>query len=167
MGDANCLSREDDAGNSTGGIPIQHYAEVRLTPKLVLSAFSQLGCPVDAGIGGAFTYTVPLRESASLVFGGGAYAAPAQVPLFGGLSTSILRGLQGSDSAVHMAARVDVVWKSQDGHPYNVGVQSFGRGGIRSCSGAVSSPRRTESTRSIRRQEKLETAVVEVCSRRH
>jgi hypothetical protein len=57
----NCVSREDDVGNSVGGIPVQHYSELRLTPRLVLSGFTQLGCPIDAGIGTAFTYALALR----------------------------------------------------------------------------------------------------------
>ena len=57
----NCATREDDVGNSVGGIPVQHYVEWRLTPRLVLSAFTQLGCPIDGGIGTALTYAVPLR----------------------------------------------------------------------------------------------------------
>jgi hypothetical protein len=124
----NCVSREDDAGNSKGGIPIQHYAELRLTPKLVLSAFSQLGCPIDAGVGAAFSYAVPIRESVWLAFGGGLYGAPGQIPLFGGLQPSLLRGLGGTDSPLPVAGRIDTVWKTPDGHPYNLGIQSFGRG---------------------------------------
>jgi hypothetical protein len=41
-----------------GGIPVQHYAELRLTPRLVLSGFTQLGCPIDAGIGGVLTFAL-------------------------------------------------------------------------------------------------------------
>jgi hypothetical protein len=43
-----CASLEDDVGNSVGGIPVQHYTDWQLTPRLVLSAFTQLGCPIDA-----------------------------------------------------------------------------------------------------------------------
>ena len=91
-----CDTLEDDVGNSVGGIPVQHYWDLHLMPKLVLSVFSQLGCPIDAGIGAALTYTVALRESAWLVFGAGLYAAPGQFPLFGGVESSVLKGLQGS-----------------------------------------------------------------------
>jgi hypothetical protein len=124
----NCLSREDDAGNSVGGIPVQHYSEVRVTPRLVLSGFSQLGCSIDAGLGAVFTYTVPIRESTSFVLGGGLYGAPGQGSLFGGLPTSLSGAWRGGDSPVQMAGRVDMVWDTKDGHPYNIGVQSFGRG---------------------------------------
>jgi hypothetical protein len=32
------------------------------------------------------------------------------------------------DSPVNGAARVDLVWSSKDGHPFNVGVESVGTG---------------------------------------
>jgi len=134
----NCISREDDVGNSVGGIPVQHYAEWRLMPRLVLSGFTQLGCPIDAGIGAALTYAVPLRRSLQLVFGAGLYAAPGQVSLFKGPQASPLQFL-GSlaasavpvprmDSPVNGGARIDLVWNAKDGHPYNVGVESLGAG---------------------------------------
>jgi hypothetical protein len=124
----NCASREEDAGNSVGGIPVHHYVELRLTPRLVLSGFSQLGCPIDGGVGAAFTYAVPVRESTWLVFGGGVYGVPGQVPLFGGLQTSLSRGAQGRDSPVQMTGRIDVVWKTKDEHPYSLGIQALGKG---------------------------------------
>jgi hypothetical protein len=132
----NCVSREDAAGNSVGGIPIQRYAQWRLTPRLVLSGFSQGGCPIDAGIGGVFTYVVPLRPSLQLVLGAGIYAAPGQLPLFAGAQASVTQTLgslqnaavQGltKDSPVHGAVRVDLVWPSNRGGPYTFGVESFG-----------------------------------------
>ncbi len=134
----NCVSREDDVGNSVGGIPVQYDSELRLTPRLVLSGFTQLGCPIDAGIGAAFTYGVPLRPSLQLVFGAGIYVAPGQIGLFGGPQASVLQYLgslqalavQGPrfDSPVNGAARVDLVWNAKDGHPYNVGVETVGAG---------------------------------------
>ena len=134
----NCATREDDVGNSVGGIPVQHYVEWRLTPRLVLSAFTQLGCPIDGGIGTALTYAVPLRPSLRLVFGAGVYVAPAQIALFGDPQASVLQYL-GSlqalavqrpriDSPVNGAARVDLVWDAKDGHSYNIGVEMFGTG---------------------------------------
>jgi hypothetical protein len=134
----NCVSREDDVGNSMGGIPVQHYLELRLTPRLVLSGFTQLGCPIDAGIGATFTYAVPLRPSVQLAFGAGLYVAPGQIGLFRGPQASVLQylgslqalALQGPrfDSPVNGASRVDLVWNAKDGHPYNVGVESVGAG---------------------------------------
>ena len=134
----NCVSREDDVGNSVGGIPVQHYFELRLMPRLVLSGFTQLGCPIDAGIGTALTYAVPVRNSLQLVFGAGFYVAPGQIGLFRGPQASVVQYV-GSlaalavqrprfDSPVNGAARVDLVWNAKDGHMYNVGVESVGAG---------------------------------------
>jgi hypothetical protein len=134
----NCVSREDDVGNSVGGIPVQHYFELRLMPRLVLSGFTQLGCPIDAGIGTALTYAVPLRPSVQLVFAAGIYMAPGQIGLFRGPQPSVVQYV-GSlaalavqrprfDSPVNGAARVDLVWNAKDGHTYNVGMESVGAG---------------------------------------
>lgn len=132
----NCATREDDAGNSVGGIPIQHYAEWRFTPRLTLSGFTQLGCPIDAGIGGTLMYVAPLRPSMQIVFGVGMYMAPGQQSLFGGsqaspaqlvasLASSALRGLHG-DSPVQAGARVDLVVDTKDVGPLHLGVESQG-----------------------------------------
>jgi hypothetical protein len=122
----NCESREDGAGNSVGGIPLRRYASMRLTPRLVLSGFTQLGCPIDGGLGLALTYAVPLRESMWLVLGAGMYAAPGQTPLFGGTASSLYRALRSEPSAVGMAGKADLVWQSKGGHPLSLGVESVG-----------------------------------------
>lgn len=119
---------QNEVGNSVGGIPVQHYAEWQLTRRLLLSTFTQLGCPIDAGIGAAVTYTVPLRPSMALVFAGGAYAAPGQFQLFGGLPSSLKLGLLGARSPLPVSARADIVWNTQKGNPLNLGVQSLGLG---------------------------------------
>ena len=124
----NCGSREDDVGNSVGGIPVQHFAAFALTPRLVLSGFTQIGCPIDAGIGGALTYAVPVAHSIHLVFGGGIYAAPGQLPLFGGMAPAWARAASGQNSAFGMATRADLVWKTASDRTYNVGVETLGRG---------------------------------------
>jgi len=124
----NCVSREDAAGNSVGGIPVQHFVMKRLTPRLVLSGFSQLGCPIDAGLGGALTYAAPLSTSSWFVFGGGLYVAPGQVPLFGGVGQSLMNGIRAAPSATNMASRADLVWKTTGDHTYSLGVQTLGRG---------------------------------------
>jgi hypothetical protein len=118
---------QDAAGNTVGGIPIQHYREWRFTPQLVLSAFTQMGCPIDAGIGAVLTYAVRLDTSSSLslAFGAGAYAAPAQFSLFGGAARSLALGLQSARSPAQMSARTDLVWGSPD-RPRNLGIQSLG-----------------------------------------
>jgi hypothetical protein len=120
-------SLQDAAGNSVGGIPIQHYSELRFTPQLVLSGFTQQGCPIDAGLGAVLTYAVRLAPSSSLslVFGAGAYVAPAQLQLFGGVARSLALGAQSARSPAQMSVRTDLVWGSPD-RPRNLGVQSLG-----------------------------------------
>ena len=123
-----CASLQDDVGNSVGGIPVQHYADWRLTPRLVLSVFTQLGCPIDAGIGAVVTYTVPIRPSVAWVFAAGAYAAPGQFQLYGGAQPAISLALKGASAPAAVSTRTDIVWTGPDGHPYNVGVQAVGLG---------------------------------------
>ncbi len=122
-----CASLEDDVGNSVGGIPVQHYTDWQLTPRLVLSAFTQLGCPIDAGIGAVVTYTVPLRRSVAWVFTAGAYAAPAQFQLYGGTQSALSLAWKGATAPAAVSTRTDIVWKAADGNPYNVGVQVMGQ----------------------------------------
>jgi hypothetical protein len=121
-----CQTLEDDAGNSVAGIPVHHYAEWRPLPQLTLSVFSQLGCPIDAGIGALMLYSLPLRDTASLVFSTGMYGAPAQFDLFGGLGSSLRTGLRGAVSPVSSEARVDLSWQGRDGNAYSVGAESVG-----------------------------------------
>jgi hypothetical protein len=82
---------------ATGTIlPVQPYTQIALTPRLVLHGFSDLGCPgdryapLDAGIGGAITYTMPLRPNLWLVGSAGFYGVPPHGPGLG-RSTSDLR----------------------------------------------------------------------------
>jgi hypothetical protein len=124
-----CSTLEDDVGNSVGGIPVQHYEEWRATPRLVFSFFSSLGCPIDAGLGAAFTYSVPIRPSLALAFGAGLYFAPGQAPFYGGLASmpqSLLQGLRGGDTNIPTAGRVDLVWKGGGGRTYSVGAETLG-----------------------------------------
>jgi hypothetical protein len=123
-----CESRGDSVGNSVGGIPAQNYWDVHLIPHLVLSLFSQLGCPVDAGIGGALTYSIPVRGSMGVVFGAGVYAAPGQLAMYGGLPPSLSASYRGAASPIPAAASVHFVWKTTDGHPLHIGFQTLGRG---------------------------------------
>jgi hypothetical protein len=122
-----CATLGDDVGNSVGGIPVQHYMDWRLTPRLVLSAFTQLGCPIDAGIGAVATYTVPLGPGVALAFATGAYAAPAQFQLYGGPQSVLSLALKGASAPAAVSARTDIVWQASDGHPYNMGVQVLGQ----------------------------------------
>ncbi len=123
-----CATLEDDVGNSVGGIPVQYYRRVRLVPNLVLSMFSQLGCPIDAGIGAALTYAIPIRDSIAFVLGAGFYAAPGQMPLFGGLGPAFSLGMRGEPAPVSAAIRADVLWQASGGRPLGVGVESRGTG---------------------------------------
>ena len=72
----NCATRMEASGNSIAGFPIQRMESLQLTPQLTLTGFTQGGCPVDAGIGGGVTYTVPLQRSLWLVASAGVYRTP-------------------------------------------------------------------------------------------
>jgi hypothetical protein len=126
-----CETLEDDVGNSVAHIPVHNYIEWQPMPRLRLSAFSQLGCPIDAGLGALVVYSVPLRDSMSLVFASGMYAAPAQLDLFGGLRSSLRTGLRGEPSPIATDARVDLMWQAKDGSSYSVGAESLGFGSKR------------------------------------
>jgi hypothetical protein len=122
-----CSTLEDDVGNSVGGIPVLYYRELRLLPRLFFGFFSQLGCPIDAGLGAAFAYAVPLSSAVTFAVSGGVYAAPGQVSLFGGgIQSALLRGMLGQPSSAGAALRADVTWKTPDGRPLGVGIESRG-----------------------------------------
>jgi hypothetical protein len=121
-----CETLEDDVGNSVAHIPVHGYLEWRPMPRLTLSAFSQLGCPIDAGLGALMLYSVPLQGSTSLVFATGMYGVPAQFDLFGGLRSSLRTGLRGAASPIASDARVDLTWQGKDGSPYSIGAESVG-----------------------------------------
>jgi hypothetical protein len=121
-----CETLEDDVGNSVAGIPVHNYAEWRAMPRLRLSAFGQLGCPIDAGLGALMLYSIPLHDSTSLVFATGMYGVPAQFDLFGGLRSSLRTGLRGAASPIASDARVDLTWQGNSGSASSVGVESVG-----------------------------------------
>jgi hypothetical protein len=122
-----CQGMEDDVGNSVGGIPVLYYRELRLLPRLVFGFFSQLGCPIDAGLGATFAYSVPLSPVLTFAFSGGVYALPGQVSYFGGgIQSALLRGLQGQPSPASAALRADLAWKTPGGHSLGLGVESRG-----------------------------------------
>jgi hypothetical protein len=110
-----CESRDEPAGNSVGGIPVQHFASLRLVPNLVLSGFSQQGCPIDSTIGGALTYSVAVAPSAWLVFSAGVYGAPALPASFSGAA---------GPPHLSAAGTADIVWKNQTGHSFSIGTSS-------------------------------------------
>ena len=110
-----CESRGDASGNSVNGFALQHYSYLRLTPALVLHGFSMTGCAVDTGMGGGFSYALPLSKSLWLVPSAGFYAQPSP----GG----------GRGAFVTTAARVDLVKQLAWGRTLSVGL------GTRSGSG--------------------------------
>ena len=103
---------------------MQHYEEVTLIPHLVLSGFSQMGCPIDAGIGAALTYSMPISRSAWFVLGAGAYGTPPRVALLGGLFNALNPQLLAPPASA--AVRADMVWSTPSGRTFNLGVQSHG-----------------------------------------
>ena len=121
-----CGTLEDDVGNSVAGIPVRNSVEWLPVPRLRLSAFSQLGCPIDAGLGALVLYSVPLQGSTSLAFATGMYGVPAQLDLFGGLRSSLRAGLRGVASPISSDARVDLTWQGKDASAYSIGAESVG-----------------------------------------
>jgi hypothetical protein len=108
----NCESREDAAGNSFHGVPLQRYALLQLAPRLVLHGFSSAGCPVDGAIGGGVTYSVPLRPSLWLVAGAGVYGVPPHAPF---------------PARLQSETRVDLLKELDGGRSLSVGI---GRRGV-------------------------------------
>jgi len=110
-----CASRDDASGNSLNGFALQRYSYLQLAPRLVLHGFSTGGCPIDAGMGGGLTYSVPLTKSLWLVSSAGFYALPA---------------LENARSAmVTSAARVDVVKHLGWGRTLSLGLGTRQRSG--------------------------------------
>lgn len=110
-----CDVRADASGNSVNGFAVQRSSYLQLTPRLVLHGFSTTGCPVDSGMGGGLTYSVPLRKSLWLVASAGIYAQPNP----GG----------GATTFVTSAARVDVVKELAWGRTLSVGLGTRVSGG--------------------------------------
>lgn len=109
---ANCASREEAAGNSVGGIAVQKFTLLRLSPHLVLTGFSSLGCPIDGAIGGAASYGVPLSSTTHFVLSSGFYTAPALPPAL----------VTRAEAKTTGALRADFVWQTPRGSTRSVGV---------------------------------------------
>lgn len=109
---ANCASREEAAGNSIGGMPVQKFTLLRLSPHLVLTGFSSLGCPIDGAIGGAISYGVPLSATTHFVLSSGFYSAPALPPAL----------VTRADAKTTGALRADIVWQTPKGTTRSLGI---------------------------------------------
>jgi hypothetical protein len=74
-----CATHREAGGNYVNGFPVQRYTFLSLVPGLTLSGFSTAGCPVDSGIGGSLTYSVPVQPATWLVAGLGVYGTPRSI----------------------------------------------------------------------------------------
>ncbi len=101
-----CRASAEASGNTIWGFSTQHAAFVALTPRLALHGFSQLGCALDSGMGGAITYTLPLDANLALVGSAGLFVQP-DLPSAGRMKTD---------------ARVDLLMNRASGHPFAIGV---------------------------------------------
>jgi hypothetical protein len=86
---------------------MQRQAYIAITPRLTLHGFSSAGCPLDAGVGTALTYVVPISNKAWLVASAGAYTQPSLQP-----GRSITKG----------DARVDLIFRSSPAFAWGVGL---------------------------------------------
>jgi hypothetical protein len=118
-----CKTREDESGNSINGFPIQRFTFLRLTPHLVLHGFSIAGCPIDGGLGGGLTYTVPLSPSLWLVGSGGYYGVPGRGPV---LAPRTAREV-----------RLDLVKQTKAGPTFRIGIERKTGTGMQGVPGMV------------------------------
>lgn len=101
-----CASSAEASGNSSSGFPVQHTASIALVPSLTLHGFSRLGCSLDAAIGGALSYAVPLRSNLSLDLSAGILSQPQSL----------------TGTRVRTEARVDLVALPRAGNAFSIGV---------------------------------------------
>jgi hypothetical protein len=113
LGGNPCGSRTEASGNTLNGFAVQKQVYLPITQHLVLHGFSQLGCPLDAGVGGGVTYAVPLSKTSWLVASAGTYILPSQQPG---------QVVKKSD------ARLDLMFKTSPEHTLGIGV---GRRGLK------------------------------------
>jgi hypothetical protein len=113
LGGNPCASREEASGNTVNGFAVQRQVYLAITPQLVLHGFSRAGCPLDAGIGGGLTYSVPVSKSVFLVASAGTYTLPGVQPR---------RVLTKGD------ARIDLIFRSTPDRAWGVGL---GRRGLK------------------------------------
>lgn len=108
----NCDSREEAAGNSAHGMAVQKFTLLQLSPRLVLTGFSSLGCPIDGAIGGAAAYAFPLSATQHFVLSSGFYTAPALPPVL----------VTRADAKTTGALRADYVWQTPKGSTRSLGI---------------------------------------------
>jgi hypothetical protein len=101
-----CRDAAEASGNTIWGFSTQHAVFVPLTPRLTLHGFSQMGCAVDSGMGGAVTYALPLDRDLALVGSAGLFAQPN--PL--------------SVARIKADARVDLLMNRSNEHPFAIGL---------------------------------------------
>jgi hypothetical protein len=106
-----CASRTEASGNASWGFPMQMATSFTLAPQLTLHGFSRLGCPVDAGLGGALSYAMPLPHDWWLVGSGGFFGQP-DLP---------------SSSKLRADARLDLMTQRSTGGSFAVGVDAAER----------------------------------------
>ena len=111
----NCDSRADASGNSIHGFELQRSIYLRLAPNLILHGFSSTACPVDAGLGGGFTYATQLTKRLWLVSSLGLYTLPAID--------------EARSALVTASGRVDLVRRLGWGRTLNVGFGTRQRSG--------------------------------------
>jgi hypothetical protein len=110
-----CDENAETTGNSAGplgtGLPWMGSLGYQLTPRLSVLAFSRLGCPITAGLGGVAAYTIPLAKRMAFSWSGGTYAQPQVID----------RG-----TALKGILRADVLWQSADGQITRTGIEALG-----------------------------------------
>jgi hypothetical protein len=104
-----CKTHKDESGNSINGFAIQRFTFLRLTPHLVLHGFSIAGCPIDGGLGGGLTYTVPLSPTLWLVGSGGYYGVPGRGPVLAPRTAQ--------------EVRLDLVKQTNAGPTFRIGIE--------------------------------------------
>ncbi len=85
------------------------------TPRLSLFGFSRVGCALDSAVGGAATFTVPLKPDVAFVLSAGAIYLPQAPP-----ST-----IQPNKSST---VRAGIVIRRANGTSFNVGIDTLVRG---------------------------------------
>jgi hypothetical protein len=103
-----CRAAAEASGNTVAGFSTLHAVMLPLGRRFTLSGFSQLGCGVDSGVGGAATLTFPLGRDLTLIGSAGLFSQPSLPNVAG--------------NVVRPDARVDLMLNSSTKHPVSIGV---------------------------------------------